>query len=62
MELKARKIPKFRKRSTRFIAKGIGYVSIKEMVDFDILTFEDRIPKRYRQKQNVSLDGEQINQ
>jgi len=62
MELKARKIPKFRKRSTRFIAKGIGYVSIKEMVDFDILTFEDRIPKRYRQKQNISLDGKQINQ
>lgn len=62
MELKAKKIPKFRRRSVQFIAKGIGYVSIKESVDFDILTFEDRMPKRFRQKQNVSLDGTEVDQ
>lgn len=56
------KTPKFKTRKRRFIAKNIGYAKIKSMMDYDILKFENRIPKRYRQKQNVSLDGTQINQ
>lgn len=62
MEMKAKKIPKFRRRSLRFIAKGIGYVSIMESTDGDLLTYEDRLPKIYRQKQHVSVDGKQVNQ
>jgi len=56
-ELKV-KTPKFRKRQRMFKAIGIGYASISLMMDRDILIFEKRIPKRYRSKQNVSLDGE----
>lgn len=61
LEIKV-KPPKFRIRSITFIAKGIGFVDIHYMLDFDILTFEDKIPKRFRQKQDVSLDGTQIDQ
>ena len=56
-ELKV-KTPKFRKRQRMFVVTGIGYVSISMMLDRDILVFEQRIPKRYRNKQNVSKDGE----
>lgn len=62
MQIKAIKIPKFRRRSLRFIAKGIGYVSIMESIDWDILTYEDKLPKLYRQKEHVSLDGKQVDQ
>ena len=51
------KAPKFRKRTIKFVAKRIGYVDIENTVDHNITVFEDRIPKRFRQKQNVSLDG-----
>ncbi|HEY5305397.1 MAG TPA: hypothetical protein VIJ52_01835 [Pseudolabrys sp.] len=51
------KAPKFRKRTIKIIAEGIGYVDIDFMSDHIITNFEDRLPKRYRQKQNVSLDG-----
>jgi len=51
------KTPKFRKRSIMFVAKGIGYIDISAATDHDILLFENRIPKRFRSKQNVSLDG-----
>jgi hypothetical protein len=51
------KSPKFRKRVVKFVAKGIGYLSIDTLMDRDILLFEKRIPKRFRTKQNVSLDG-----
>jgi hypothetical protein len=51
------KSPKFRKRMIKFVAKGIGYLDIEAMVDHQILGFENRIPKRFRSKQNVSLDG-----
>jgi hypothetical protein len=57
MEVKIR-IPKFRKRKLQFIANGIGYCAIQEIQDFDVWVYEDRLPKQYRQKQNVSLDGE----
>lgn len=51
------KTPKFRKRTLKFVATGIGYASISYLMDWDILSFEQRLPKRYRLKQNVSLDG-----
>lgn len=53
------KTPKFRKRTYKIIADGIGYVDIDLISDHNITVFEDRLPKRYRQKQNVSLDGTQ---
>ena len=56
MEIKLRG-PKFRKRKIKFVANGIGYVALQEMIDFDIWQYEDKLPKHYRLKQNVSLDG-----
>lgn len=56
MEIKVR-IPKFRKRTLKFIANGIGYVAMQEITDFDIWLYQDKLPKQYRTKQNVSLDG-----
>lgn len=53
------KPPKFRKRYIRYVAKGLGYVSIQRQSDFDILIYEERLPSQYRQKQYVSLDGTQ---
>lgn len=55
-ELKMR-TGKFRKRRLRFVAEKFGYVAINFLSDWDIMTFEQRIPKRYRRKQNVSVDG-----
>jgi len=51
------KNPKFRKRNVRFKALGIGYASIEMITDFDLLTYEDRMPKANRLKQNVALAG-----
>lgn len=62
LQIKAVRIPKFRRRSIRFIAKGIGYVSIMESIDWDVLTYEDKLPKIYRQKEHVSLDGKLVDQ
>lgn len=58
MEIKL-KVPKFRKRTIKLVANGYGYVSVDTIMDRDILVFENRIPKRYREKQNVSIDGTQ---
>lgn len=55
-ELKV-KAPKFRKRTIKLVATGIGYVEIGRMMDWDIMVFEQRIPGRFRSKQYVSLDG-----
>lgn len=60
MEIKAR-LPKFRNRRFKFVADGIGYAALQEVQDFDIWTFQDRLPRQYRQKQNVSLDGQTTN-
>lgn len=57
MEIKAR-LPKFRKRKIKFVAEGIGYVAMQEITDFDIWQYQDKLPKQYRLKQNVSVDGE----
>ena len=56
MELKV-KVPKFRKRTIKYIVKGYSYFSIDTQIDKDILTFENRLPKKFRQKQNVNLTG-----
>jgi hypothetical protein len=58
MQMRVR-VPKFRARSLRFVATGIGYASLQWSVDYDVLTFEQRIPSQYRQKQHISLNGEQ---
>ncbi len=42
--------PKFRKRKIKLVAKGIGYLEIRGITDWDILPFENRIPKRFRIK------------
>ena len=55
-ELKA-STPKYRKRTIKLVATGIGYLEVDTLMDRDILIFEKRIPKRFRSKQNVSLDG-----
>lgn len=42
------KTTKFDERNIKFIAKGIGYVEINKMMDWNIQVFEDRIPKKFR--------------
>lgn len=61
LELKIR-TGKFRARQIRFKATGIGYVHIHMMEDHDIWTYQDKLPKEYRVKQNVSIDGETVDQ
>ncbi len=56
------KAPKFRVRQYKFVAKGIGYVDIEYMADHAITAFESKLPSRFRQKQNVSLDGQSTDQ
>lgn len=56
------KAPKFRIRTIKFVALGIGYVDIEYTCDHGINVFEDRLPSRFRQKQNVSLNGLSTNQ
>ena len=51
------KTPKFRKRTIKVVALGVGYVSINLFDDFNIRKFLHRMPTKYRTKQNVSLDG-----
>lgn len=53
---------KFRKRTIKLVALGIGYVSVTMMDDFKIQFFQQKLPARYRSKQNVSLDGTLTNQ
>lgn len=61
LELRIKKPPKFLKRKITFKALGIGYVDIAYQNDLDILYYEDKLPTRFRQKQNVSTDGTQTN-
>ena len=61
MELKIR-TPKFRKRRIKFEAIGFGYVALEMMTDWDIYTFQDKLPKNSRLQQNVSLDGLTVDQ
>lgn len=59
MEMKLKKVPKFRKRTIKLVCTGVGYFALESTMDWDIMIFEDRIPGRFRQKQNVSLSGTQ---
>ncbi len=61
LQIRLKKIPKYRKRMIQFVALGIGYVDIDTVIDGDIMLFENKIPPRFRQKQNVSLDGTEDN-
>ena len=56
MEIKLRG-EKFRQRKVKLEAKGIGYLAIEKIVDFDIYKYQNKLPKTYRIKQNVSIDG-----
>ena len=56
MKLKI-KLPKFRKRKIKLVAQNLGYCSIQQLTDHDIWEYEDKLPKQYRTKQNVSLGG-----
>lgn len=56
MQIKMR-TGKFRTRQVKFVATGIGYVHIHLLEDFDIWLYQDKLPRSYRQKQNVSIDG-----
>lgn len=58
IEIKLKKFVKFRKRRIRFVALGYGFAALEQVIDFDIWTFEDKLPSSYRQKENVSLSGE----
>jgi hypothetical protein len=60
MQIKV-KLPKFRKRQIKFEATGFGYCMMQEIVDYDIWTYPDKLPRQYRSKQNVSIDGTQTN-
>lgn len=62
IEIRLRKVPKFRNRKIIFKALGIGYVDIDSQLDLDIETYEGKMPSRFRQKQNVSLDGASVDQ
>ncbi len=57
VEIKLKRAPKFRGRRIKFEATGIGFASINKITDFDILEYNNRLPAKYRMKQNVSLDG-----
>jgi hypothetical protein len=49
--------PKFRKRSIKLKATGVGYISVNLLSDFDLRFFNQKLPSKYRVKQNVSVDG-----
>lgn len=49
--------PKFRKRSIKLKATGIGYVSVNLIDDMKIKMYQERLSAKYRTRQNVSLDG-----
>ena len=55
------KVGKFRKRNLKLVATGIGYAAITNITDDHISFFDSRLPKKYRNKQNVSLDGQTTN-
>lgn len=61
VELRLKKVPKFRKRTMKIVALGIGYADIEYQMDWGIDIYEGKIPARFRQKQNVSLDGKTVN-
>lgn len=61
MEIKIR-TGKFRKICVKLVPEGIGYFNFNYLEFWDTLFFENRLPKAFRQKQNVSLDGQSTDQ
>lgn len=61
IEIKTR-LGKFRTRQIKFEATNYGYCNIKEVVDYDIWTYQEKVPSKYRLKQNVSISGATVNQ
>lgn len=53
------KLGKFRVRQVKLVATGMGYCNIQLLEDFDVWTYQDKMPVNYRVKQNVSIDGTQ---
>jgi hypothetical protein len=62
MEIKLRKVPKFNTVKLTYIALGFGYVDISSENYFDIENFEQKLPTRFRSKQNVNISGAPTNQ
>lgn len=58
LEIKVR-TGKFRKIALKLVPESYGYFDFDTIMLWDVLLYEQRIPKAYRQKQNVSLDGTQ---
>lgn len=61
MEIKVR-TGKYRKICVKLVPEGIGYFDFDYIEFWDTLLFEDRIPRAFRQKQRVSLDGQSTDQ
>lgn len=51
---------KFRKRKVKLIATGIGYFALNNITDWDYWLYQDKMPVRYRAKQNVPLAGQPV--
>jgi hypothetical protein len=61
MEMKIR-TGKFRKIGIQLIPLNVGYFDFDSYELWDILTFENRMPRGNRQKQRVSINGSSTNQ
>ena len=61
MEMKIR-TPKFRTITIKLVPEEIGYFDFDTQTFWNLLQFENRIPRAYRQKQNVAIDGGATNQ
>lgn len=57
MDIRLKKVPKFRKCKFEFVAMGYGYVDIEYQAFWDVSLYGEKLPARLRQKQNVSTDG-----
>jgi hypothetical protein len=54
--------PQFRVRKLKLVALGFGFVSVQWQKDVDILTYRNKLPGKYLQKQFVSLNGQNTDQ
>jgi len=61
MKMKVR-TPKFRTIAVKLIPDEIGYFDFDNQTFWNVLNFENKIPKSYRQKQNVAIIGGATNQ
>lgn len=61
MEIKAR-TGKYRTIAVKLVPRGYGYFDFDTITLWDNLSFENRLPSAFRQKQNISLDGTETDQ